>query len=151
MSGIKHQTELWHACPQSASRLVLGHDRRRRAQLRLHRDRSGFGQISQRTAVLGLTGFPDFNNQPVRVRPQADRKVGSSCGLKHHPAYALGRLRDTNSRQACVADLDRLAEHARRQRGIVQVNVNPFRRTQAVGFILNFALHIDDDGTGVIG
>ncbi len=100
--------------------------------------------------MLRLASFPDFHHQPVGIRLQADRKIGSSRGFEHHPAYAFGRLRDTNSRQMRVSDLNRLAEHAGSQRGIVEVKVDSFRRAQAVGLVLHFALHLDNHGARVV-
>jgi len=94
--------------------------------------------------------FPDCHHQPEGVRFQADRKIGGARGFQYYPADAFGRLRDTNSRQVLISDLNGLAEHARGQRGVVEVKINSFRIAQAVGFVLNFALHFNDDRTGVV-
>src|SRR5207244_10946312 len=58
-------------------------------------------------------------------------------------------LCDTYPRQVCVIDLNVLPEESRRKRGIVQIEIDSFRITKPMCFILNLLLQAYDHGAAV--
>ena len=114
---------------------------RLRAGLRIRFNRISkisFGTISR--TVVHRAVCPDFDNQPIRICLHADRKIGSVPGFKNHAAYARRRLRNPDTNQARITNFDTPGRQSGCEGGIVEVKINPFRITQAVGLILDLVL-----------
>ena len=90
VSGIEHQAKLRHSHAQLSIEFVRrrGPGRWEQAEAVALSHCCSFS-ASQRLRYAPRTRLSDFHDQPVRIRLQADREIGSARSFEHHPAYAF--------------------------------------------------------------
>ena len=141
MSGVEHDAELSGFGRQTVLGRLQGQGRQSGRRGRAACESRRCGPVGGGAVISA-----QFNDEAVRVRLHADGEIRSIFGVEHNSRHARGRLSHAHARQRGLTYVDGLANQCGSENGIVQIEVDAFRRHQAMHFVRHLIFHVDNDG-----